>query len=314
MARNPGLLSVLVIVGNPFRQSMKVWPEPVVGARLAGNDVVALFFVENLCFGWIWQCGHVGWRKYGDWGMRVFIGFDDTDVVGVASGTGKFARRFGKRLPEGTSLYGIVRQQLPVLEGIPYTSRNSSACLIVDDVEPSDMKEIIDRAVEHIREHFIDGSDPGLCVVQADGTSTEALAIFGRLASSRVVGQREAMQAVNGFHLSGHGGTNDGIIGAAAGVGLTLSGWSGRFIEYNDLRRLPRKVKVADLEARGVRVLSIDRNGLAIGPDETVDTRDWLRPRLWAGEAVLPVESCGQDCWCVIGCKSRNMSLPSGAE
>ena len=40
------------------------------------------------------------------------------------------------------------------------------------------------------------------------------------------------MTAEAGIHLSGHGGTNDGIIGATAAVGLTACGWSARFLEY----------------------------------------------------------------------------------
>ena len=229
--------------------------------------------------------------------MRVYVGFDDTDVVGAARGTGKFARWFKDKLPEGVRLHGVVRQQLPVLEGIPYTSQNSSACLIIDNVETSQVQELIDRGAEHIREHFIEGSDPGLCVAVPNGSTAQSLLDFGRLASSKIVTQQQAMQAANGFHLSGHGGTNDGIIGAAAGVGLTISGWSGRFIEFNDLRDFGTMVKVSDLEARGIRVLSVDRNALVTGPDDIVDTRDWIRPRLWGGGAVLPVESCGHGSW-----------------
>ncbi len=237
--------------------------------------------------------------------MRVYVGFDDTDVVGADRGTGKFARWFKEKLPEGTTLHGIVRQQLPVLEGIPYTSHNSSACLIVDIVEISQVQQLVDRGAEHIREHFMEGSDPGLCVVAPDGWSVQSLTDFGRLASSKIVTQKQAIEAANGFHLSGHGGTNDGIIGAAAGVGLTISGWSGRFIELNGLRDFDTMVKVSELEARGIRVLSVDRNALVAGPDDMVDTRDWLRPRLWGGEAVLPVASRGHGLWCSTSGKNK---------
>lgn len=229
--------------------------------------------------------------------MRVYLGFDDTDVVDADRGTGKFARWFVDKLPEGLSLYGVVRQQLPLLEGIPYTSKNSSACLIIDNVQNENVQDLIDRGVEHIGEHFIEGSDPGLCLVTVGEAAIDSLVQFGRLASTQIVSQRQAMKAVNQFHLSGHGGTNDGIIGAAAGVGLTISGWSGRFIEYNGLRDFDTKVKVSELEARNIRVLSVERNALVASPDDIVDTRDWLRPRLWAGQAVLPVESCGQGFW-----------------
>ncbi len=237
--------------------------------------------------------------------MRVYIGFDDTDVVGADRGTGKFARWFEQKLPDGVRLHGIVRQQLPILDGIPYTSQNSSACLIVEVVDPTQVQDLIDRGVEHIGEYFIDGSDPGLCVVQYNGISSESLVDFGRLASSQIVTQKAAMKAANGFHLSGHGGTNDGIIGAAAGVGLTISGWSGRFIEFNGLRDFGTMVKVADLEARGIRVLSVDRNARVTAPDDVVDTRDWLRPRLWGGTPVLPVESSGKGSWRSISGKNK---------
>lgn len=237
--------------------------------------------------------------------MRVFLGFDDTDVVGADRGTGKFARWFEEKLPAGVRLHGVVRQQLPVLEGIPYTSQNSSACLILDDVEPLQVDELIDRGTNHIREHFIDGSDPGLCVVVENGVSPGELIDFARKASSSLVSQKEAMVAAKKFHLSGHGGTNDGIIGAAAGVGLTMTGWSGRYIEYNGLREFGEFVRVGELEKRGIRVLSVDRNALFTAPDDIVDTRNWLRPRLWGWEAVLPVSSAGQGRWRAIAGKNK---------
>lgn len=236
--------------------------------------------------------------------MRVYVGFDDTDVADADRGTGKFARWFAKKLPDGVELYGVVRQQLPVLDGIPYTSHNSSACLILDNVEQSQIQDIIDRGGAHIREHFMEGSDPGLCVAAVNGSMPHGLMEFGRQASSRIVSQQEAMAAAKTVHLSGHGGTNDGIIGATAGVGLTLSGWSGRFIEFNGLRDVAQVVTVAELEAKGIKVLSIDRNAPAAGHDDLVDTRGWLRPRLWAGVPVLPVTSGGQGSWLSVGEKN----------
>ena len=237
--------------------------------------------------------------------MKVLVGFDDTDVIGCGRGTGKLARWFEERLPEGVTLYGAVRQQLPVIEGIPYTSQNSAACLILDHVHPEQIQDIVDGAADHIHSHFVEGSDPGLCVVPEGRCETGRLIDFGRLASSRIVTQKEAMASVNGFHLSGHGGTDDGIIGAAAGVGLTLSGWSGRFIEFNGLRRFGRMVRVADLETHGIRVLSIDRNALVPGFEDMVDTQDWLRPRLWGQQPVLPVEMTGRGQWRSIGSKNK---------
>ncbi len=239
--------------------------------------------------------------------MKIYVGFDDTDVAGADRGTGKLARWFEQMLPRGASMWGAVRQQLPVLEGIPYTSKNSSACLILDLDEPESMGAIIELAAAHIQAHFIEGSDPGLCVVPENSPAVERLIAFGRTTSNRIVRQKEAMQAVNGEHLSGHGGTNDGIIGAAAGVGLTLSGWSGRFIEFNELRRFATVVTVGELEVNGIHVLSIDRNAMVPAMDDQVDTRDWLRPRLWGFKPVLPVRSTGHGRWESLGGK-HNMA------
>ena len=229
--------------------------------------------------------------------MRIYIGLDDTDAAGASRGTGKLARWYGEKLPAGVTLWGVIRQQFPRLPEIPYTSNNSSACIIVDARTPSVTEKLIEMAVSHIAQHFIDGSDPGLCVVTADSPAVDRLVAFGRKASTRVVTQAEAMQAAKGSHLSGHGGTNDGIIGAAAGIGLCLYGWSGRFVEFNQLRSFGETVLVGDLEAAGIRVISTDRDALVPGYHDTVNTNGWLRPRFWGFEPVLPVLSDGPGRW-----------------
>jgi hypothetical protein len=221
--------------------------------------------------------------------MRIYIGFDDTDVVGASRGTGKLARWFCEELPDSVSLIGVVRQQLPRFPGIPFTSNNSAACVIIDAPDPGIQEILIQTAVRHIENHFIEGSDPGLCVTTQDNPAVPQLIAHGRSASAQIVTQQEAIEAAKGAHLSAHGGTSDGIIGAAAGVGLTISGWSGRFIEFGDLRGFSDTVTVGDLQKSGILVLSIDRDALVPGPDDLVDTRGWLRPRLWGDRPVLPV-------------------------
>ncbi len=235
--------------------------------------------------------------------MKLYVGFDDTDVSGADRGTGKLARWFEDQLPGGIEMLGAVRQQLPVIEGIPFTSKNSSACLILQGTDPDRTEEIIELAAAHIRRHFMEGSDPGLCVVPENSPAAVSLKAFGRDACNRIVTQKEAMAAVNGEHLSGHGGSNDGIIGAAAGVGLTLTGWSGRFIEFNNLRQYGNQVMVKDLEDNGIQVLAIDRNALVPGSADVVDTNNWLRPRLWGFKPVLPVRAVGPGRWRSVGGK-----------
>jgi hypothetical protein len=62
--------------------------------------------------------------------VKVYFGFDDTDDHDWAYGTGKLVRWFQTAMPEGCDCQGVVRQQLLVADGIPYTSHNSAACLV----------------------------------------------------------------------------------------------------------------------------------------------------------------------------------------
>ncbi|HOP41522.1 MAG TPA: hypothetical protein PKZ42_06900 [Syntrophales bacterium] len=237
--------------------------------------------------------------------MKVFVAFDDTDNIDSTFGTGKLTRWFEDELPQGCSLWGVVRQQLPVMEGIPYTSHNSSACAIVDAPDHSILPDLIQRAVAHVEKLAAPGSDPGLCVACDDDPSLPRLMDFGLKCSRQVVTQQEALSACEGIHLSGHGGTNDGIIGAAAGVGLCVYGRSGRFIEFSRLRDFPSQVTVSELEARGIIVISVDREALTPAPDDVIDTQGWLRPRLWGGRVLLPVNRNGNQLWETVGKKHK---------
>jgi len=229
--------------------------------------------------------------------MRAYVCFDDTDTIDADRGTGKLVRWFEDELPDGCTLWGVVRQQLLVHPDIPYTSHNSSGCAVIDIPDASVREQLIERAAAHIAEHFLDGSDPGLCVALEGDAALERLAAFGRLAATTVTSQDAAREAADGVHLSGHGGTNDGIIGAAAGVGLTAWGWAGRFVEYRSLRGFPDPVPVGALEDAEIIVLPIDRNIGMPCREEVVTTAGWLRPRLWGGRAGLPVEHVEPGVW-----------------
>jgi hypothetical protein len=243
--------------------------------------------------------------------MRVYIGFDDTDHIDADRGTGKLARWFDRELPQGCRMWGVVRQQLLVHPEIPYTSHNSSACVVVDLQDGSLLHELTAKAVAHIERYSLEGSDPGLCVVGEDDHALHALMAFGRKCASQVVTQKEALKVANGAHLSGHGGTNQGIIGAAAAVGLTVDGWCGRFIEYGALRGLPDQLRVSELEAMGILVVSLDRDSRIPAAEEVVLYKNWLRPRLWGGRAILPVVPREAGVWESLGGKREKNGVPS---
>lgn len=228
--------------------------------------------------------------------MRIYLGFDDTDDRDAPMGTGRLVREFCYRLPVEFSAVGIVRHQLPRLKNIPFTSNNSSACLIVDMLEGGSMGPLRSLAESHLAAYCAPGSDPGLCIAP-EASVGSALIDFGQRVTSRRVTQQAAMHAVGDLELYGLGGTNDGIIGAAAAVGLTKYGWCGRFIEYGQLRELPSHLTVRDLMETGIQVVSTDRDPLIPQPEDVVTDANWIRPSLWAGRPVLQVRNVEHGVW-----------------
>jgi hypothetical protein len=131
---------------------------------------------------------------------------------------------------------------------------------------------------------------------------------FGKACTRCVVTQDDARQAAAGLHLSGHGGTQDGIIGAVAAVGLTAGGWNGRFIEYHGLREIPSEVKVASLMQRGIIPVPVNDDGPVPDPMDIVVSSGWLRPRLRGGSAILPVVYQGQAVWECVDKKTKSQT------
>jgi hypothetical protein len=206
-----------------------------------------------------------------------------------------------------------VRQQLLVHPNVPYTSHNSSGCAVIEVPDASLLPGLAELGAAHIAEHFMDGSDPGLCIAP-ETADFAPLVAFGNRAAIEVVTQADARAAADaaGVHLSGHGGTNDGIIGATAGVGLTAGGWAGRFVDYRvPLRGFGAMTTVGEVEAAGITVVAVERNVMVPKPTDTIDTQDWLRPRLWGGRPVLPVNLSGPGVWIAIG-KQRTVGTGGG--
>jgi hypothetical protein len=243
--------------------------------------------------------------------MYVYIGFDDTDTVDADRGTGKLARWFEKELPPECRLWGVVRQQLLLDEAIPYSSHNSSACAVVECSDSFPLDILITKAIHHIETYFIEGSDPGLCLFPEGHAASDRLISFGLSCATKIVSQKEAIQAANGVHLSGHGGTNDGIIGAVAAVGLTAHGWYGRFIEFGRLREFPATIPVSTLVQSGIQVVSIDRDAQIPAQNDLVETSGWLRPLLWGGKPIIPVIPKGKNLWETVG-KKRGKEKKEG--
>jgi hypothetical protein len=110
--------------------------------------------------------------------MRIYLGFDDTDVVGAEIGTGKLVRMFAKKLPAGVRPWGVLRHQLLRDPRIPYTSHNSPACAVVDTELTDAVPCLIELAIAHLAELASPGSDPGLCVARS-AAALDGIVEFG---------------------------------------------------------------------------------------------------------------------------------------
>ena len=226
----------------------------------------------------------------------VYLGFDDTDIKNFSRGTGRCIRDFCATLDDSYKLECVLRHQLPKLSDIPYTSNNSSACAILSVESIAVADNLFHKAIEFLTRETPEGSDPGVCLAVHDAID-DRLISFALECTDRKKSQTEAIAATSSVSLAGVGGTHDGIIGAAAAVGLTRYGWSGRFIELGNMRSLPPVVSVAELSRLGIHVVSVDRDPLVPLAPHMVNTGGWLRPSLWAGQPVLQVYATGDGQW-----------------
>ncbi len=165
--------------------------------------------------------------------MHYWICVDDTDMPGT-KGTGWLLQKLCKSL-EGRQMgvcSAISRHQLFVHEDVPYPSHNSSMCVEFKPARNTTMQKITDFMGQALEARSQKGSDPGLCVTgPISQKAGEQLTAFGKAAKQRICKKDEAYSLARdlGIHLSEHGGTGDGIIGALAGVGLRMSGNDGRY-------------------------------------------------------------------------------------
>jgi hypothetical protein len=163
--------------------------------------------------------------------LRILVSIDDTDNLD-SMGTGELASLIARNIERnkwGTCSF-ITRHQLLVHPDIPYTSHNSSMCFAAD-VEESTLESVIHNASDFLARESAAGSDPGLCVAVVERLKNpEQLIAFGYKTKQSIVGKDEAYGLAKdlGVHLSEHGGSGLGIIGALAGAALRLSGHDGR--------------------------------------------------------------------------------------
>ncbi|PWB95364.1 hypothetical protein [Methylosinus sporium] len=236
--------------------------------------------------------------------MRILIGIDDTDGAGWAASTARLAREFGDTLDGEARFIGSVGHIL--FAGVAATTNNKASCLVVESERADARDFLLARAAAYVETHAAPSSASGILV--AAGGEAESLAAFGCEASRREVRFDELEPLLADMRATGSR-TRRGLIGAAAAVGLTARGWSGRWLEFaGGLRGVERAVQVRELKAMGVIPVSLETDAEAPAPQDWVDTHGRLRPQLAAGRAVLPLRRIGDGQWESIGVETPKKS------
>ncbi len=225
--------------------------------------------------------------------MRVLICIDDTDNL-ESRGTGALASQLARELEEngwGKSMF-VTRHQLLVHPDIPYTSHNSAMCFAAD-IDGTSLESVIRHAAAFLGRESAPGSDPGLCVAAVEGLADAATLVdFGKKAKQTVLTTADARAVAQrlGVHLSGHGGSGQGVIGALAGAGLRLSGNDGRLKGHLEIPANNGVATVGEISSHPNvdEVRSLD--GETVPPEEAVLLGEKVKTVLLAGKSVLLVE------------------------
>jgi hypothetical protein len=224
--------------------------------------------------------------------MTVFVCIDDTDSID-SRGTGELADLLAREVENrGWGRCGsITRHQLFVHPDIPYTSHNSSMCFIAD-MDEGHLVALTEYASGFLARESAEGSDPGLCVAVVERLpQTDTLIDFGYRAKRTVLEMQEAYRLATevGVHLSSHGGTGQGVIGALAGVGLRLGGNDGRMRGSLTIPAPDGIAAVKDILSHSEIDVVRTMEGACLAPEDRVRFVDKVKTVLMGGKLVLLV-------------------------
>lgn len=184
--------------------------------------------------------------------MKAIISIDDTDDL-CSPGSGQLAEELARELIQcglAADVSTISRHQLFVHHLVPYTSHNSAMCFTAR-TDSQKYADLITCCQNFLTLRSAEGSDPGLCVTHEDNDrgGMAQLIEFGLQAKRCVLDKQTAYHLAEqtGVHLSEHGGSGDGIIGALAGVGLRISGCDGRIRGWQRAGETGRTITVEKL-------------------------------------------------------------------
>jgi hypothetical protein len=224
--------------------------------------------------------------------MNILICIDDTDNY-ESQGTGALADEIAQHIRQAkwgtTSL--VTRHQLYIHPDIPFTTHNSSMCFSAD-IDRDRFQDVVDFCCQYLSTHSALGSDPGLCVVKTDnGLPRDRLISFGQQAKQQVLQKNAAFELASQLHihLSEHGGTGQGVIGALAGAGLRLSGNDGRFRSWHRFNGGYGYIKVKELCSYDAVDMVQSTEGTILPEEETIALIPQVKTVLLHDKAVVLV-------------------------
>lgn len=237
--------------------------------------------------------------------MKIYLCIDDTDNID-SKGTGSIAQEIASLIENNGwgNCGSITRHQLLVHPDVPYTSHNSSMCFIAE-INEGDYESVVNGAISLLERESAEGSDPGLCIFVPERLPQirhQKIIEFGLKAKREVLTKQDAYQLAESLsvHLSEHGGTGQGVIGALAGVGLRLTGNDGRFKGNHKLVTEKNTVLVKEILAGTSIEVVRTEDGLILDETEEVVLGEKLKSVLlnnMSSLLVQPVEMAGQPEW-----------------
>jgi hypothetical protein len=228
----------------------------------------------------------------------IYVGIDDTDTLDDP-GTNQLARHIVRAVAPEFDGTLILRHQLLEDPRVPCTKKNGCASIEIHASPHASMSDLITRLRQIMLDWCPAGSDPGLCV--ADKV-VDDIVRWGRRCQTELVSQGAARQlaAISNIYLEGLGGTQDGVVGALAAVGLMATRNDGRVIHLgtsvDDLFDITGVLPIEFIRSRGVADVICTQSNELIRTGG-IDVGKRLRPNYREGRVVLFVEPAGPGYW-----------------
>jgi tRNA(Ile2) C34 agmatinyltransferase TiaS len=215
----------------------------------------------------------------------LWLGLDDTDMPDTP-GTNQLAKQLAVALRPACRCLRIVRHQLWADPLVPMTSQNGSASLVLQPQRPLNVTAFWEEVTDFVRSRAAAGSDPGVCLALRVDRPVEE---FGRRCQQQWCEQTTARSLADqhGIYLIGLGGTQGGVIGALAAVGLVHRGDDGRIVYWRDADTGAGVMTRTRLRELDVDVVELETDRPVECGD--VDVGKHLRPNLRGHRAVLYV-------------------------